>query len=97
MKHDHKTGGCAACATGSSEEKEPFWRRKAIRIMVIAGMLFALGLALEFLTGWHLQAQILFFAVVIVSGYNIVKQGLLSLWKRRLDMTFLITLEQALS
>ncbi len=83
---------CSACATDIFEKKEPFWKQKSILIIIIAGILLAVGLYYEFLTEQHLVAQILFLIVALVSGYKIIRNAFLSLWKKRLDMNFLITI-----
>ena len=90
-KHSHKIEkSCSACATDIFKEKEPWWKQKSILIIIIAGIIFAIGLYLEFLTEQYLFAQILFLIVVLISGHNIIKKGLLSIWRKRLDMNFLM-------
>lgn len=95
-KHSHKTEkSCSACATDIFEEKVPFWKQKGILIIIIAGIIFGIGLYLEFLTEQYLFAQILFLVVVLISGHNIIKNGLLSVWRKRLDMNFLMSIAAA--
>ena len=90
--HSHKNEkSCSSCATDVFEEKEPFWKQKKILIILTSGIILGIGLYLEFLTEQHLFAQILFLIVVIVSGYSIIRKGILSLWKKRLDMNFLMS------
>ncbi len=86
-----KDKSCSACATDIFEEKGPFWKQRSILIIITAGILFAIGLYLEFLTEQRLLAQILFLAVVLVSGHNIIKKGLHSVRRKRLDMNFLMS------
>ena len=90
--HTHTDKSCSTCATDIFEEKEPLWKQKKILIILISGILLAVGLYLEFLTVQHLPAQILFLIVVIVSGYSIIKKGLLSVCRKRLDMNFLMSI-----
>lgn len=95
-KHSHKTEkSCSTCATDIFEEKEPLWKQKGILIIVIAGIIFGVGLYLEFLTEQHLFAQILFLATVLISGHDIIKKGLLSVLRKRLDMNFLMSIAAA--
>ena len=95
-KHSHETEkSCSACATDIFEEKESLWKQKGILIIVITGIIFAIGLYLEFLTERYLFAQVLFIVVVLISGHNIIKKGLFSVWRRRLDMNFLMSLAAA--
>ena len=91
MQKNHKKS-CSTCATDIFEEKKPFWKQKSILIILIAGIIFAIGLYLEFFTKQNAVAQILFCAVVIISGFHIIKQGLISFIKLKFDMSFLITI-----
>lgn len=92
-EHNHKDEkSCSACRVDIFEKKEPLWKQKDILISVIAGVIFAIGLYLEFFTEQNVVAQILFGAVVIISGSHIIKKGLKSLLKFRFDMNFLITI-----
>ena len=92
QKKNNSKKSCSACATDIFEEKEPLWKQKKILIMLAAGIILAIGLYLEFLTKQNMLAQILFLIVVAVSGYDIIKKGLLSLLKKQLGMNFLITI-----
>jgi Cd2+/Zn2+-exporting ATPase len=94
--HNHKTEkSCSTCPTDIFDEKEPLWKQKGILIIIIAGILFGIGLYLEFLAHQYLFAQILFLAVVLISGHSLIKEGLFSVWKRRLDINFLISIAAA--
>ncbi|MBR9691583.1 cadmium-translocating P-type ATPase [Candidatus Woesearchaeota archaeon] len=91
--HNHENEkSCSSCATDILEEKEPLWKQKKVLIMLAAGIVLAIGLYLEFLTNQHLTAQILFFVVVIVAGYDILKRGFFSILKIRFDMNLLISI-----
>ncbi len=63
--------------------------------MIISATLLLIGLFFEFLLKESTVATILFLVVVAVSGYEIVKRGLSSLFKKRLDMNFLMTIAAA--
>ena len=64
--HTHKDEkSCSACATDIFEEKEPLWKQKKIIIILITGVILAIGLYFKFLAKQHLIAQVLFFVVVI--------------------------------
>ena len=81
-KHSHKNErSCSACRTDIFEEEKPLWKQKGILIILTAGIIFAVGLYLEFFTKQNTIAQILFGAVVIISGFHIIKQGLTSFIK----------------
>ncbi|MBI2135471.1 cadmium-translocating P-type ATPase [Candidatus Woesearchaeota archaeon] len=92
MRDNNHEKSCSTCATDIFEEKKPLWKQKKILIILISGIILGIGLYLEFLTEQHLSAQILFLAVVIVSGYSIIMKGILSVWKRQLDMNFLMSI-----
>ena len=92
QKNNEHKKSCSTCATDIFEEKKPLWKQKGILIIATAGIVLGIGLYLEFLTEQHLLAQILFLAVVLISGYNIIKKGLLSVWRKRLDMNFLMSI-----
>ncbi len=89
QKKNNPEKSCSACATDIFEEKEPLWKQKKVMIMLAAGIILAIGLYFEFLTKQHLAAQTLFFVVVIIAGYNIIKKGFLSLLKKTIRYEFL--------
>lgn len=90
MAHSNEES-CSLCATEVFEEKHPLWEKKKIALLIISAITLSFGLFLEFLTKEHTLATLLFMAVVGISGYEIVKKGLSSLLKKRLDMNFLMT------
>jgi Cd2+/Zn2+-exporting ATPase len=61
-------------------------------VIPAGGMLLLLGLYLEFLTQLKLLAQVLFLAVVAVAGHGIIRSGISSALRGRLNINFLITL-----
>jgi len=85
---------CSRCSASFDGEvgKRPLWKQKDIVRMFTAGIILLVGIYIEFSTFYRLYAQILFIIVVLISGYDIIKKGILSLLKRRLNINFLITL-----
>lgn len=83
---------CSSCATDIFEEKPSIWKQRSTLIIALSSVLLALGLYIEFVLGMQLQANILYLMVTVVSGYSIMKKGLLALLKKRLDMNFLMTI-----
>ena len=83
---------CFSCATDIFEKRKPLWAQKNFLIIGIASILLSIGFYFEFLTEQHFLAQFIFFIIVILAGYNIVKNGILILLKKRLDMNFLISI-----
>jgi len=69
--------------------------RKKVVTIIASATLLSLGLSIKFLLNEQAPATILFLAVVAVSGYQIVRRGLSSLLKKRLDMNLLMTLAAA--
>ncbi|KPQ43570.1 MAG: copper-exporting ATPase [Candidatus Methanoperedens nitroreducens] len=83
---------CSSCATDIFEEKPSIWKQRSTLIIALSSVLLTLGLYIEFVLGMQLQANILYLMVTVVSGYSIMKKGLLALLKKRLDMNFLMTI-----
>lgn len=90
MEHNHQES-CSICATDIFEEKQPLWERKKVAVIIVSATLLSLGLSFEFVLKESTLATIFFLVVVAVSGYEIVKRGLSSLLKKRLDMNSLMT------
>jgi len=74
------------------DKKKSFWKQKGVLTIFTASIVLFTGLYLEFLTEYHLPAQILFILVVLIAGHEIIKRGILSSLKGRLNINFLITL-----
>jgi len=91
MEHTHEES-CSLCATDIFEKKTPLWQKKKTAVIIVSVILLSLGLFFEFIWKGHMLSTILFLAVVGVSGYEIVKKGVLSVPKKRLDMNFLMTI-----
>lgn len=79
----------------SFENEELNEKRNSILIIIISGVLLALGLYLELLAGQHLIAQFIFLIVTLIAGHDIIRSGVYSLLKLRLDMSFLMSLAAA--
>lgn len=83
---------CICCEGDLFEDKEESWKRKPLLIISISAILFILGICLENLLELSFPAEIIFLAVVVVSGYEIVKEALEGLLKFRFNMNLLITI-----
>jgi Cd2+/Zn2+-exporting ATPase len=90
MKEHVTEKSCSVCAVEFPGEKKPIWKERSLRIILLSSMILGTGLVFEFVLNVHLLAQILFVAVVILSGYDIAKNGFRSLLKKRLDMNMLM-------
>ncbi|HYA33731.1 MAG TPA: cation-translocating P-type ATPase [Candidatus Bathyarchaeia archaeon] len=95
MSESHKPSeeSCSACATDVFEEKPPLWKQKQVVIISVAGVIFLVGVYLDYGLSLHLVAQPVYLAATLVAGYSIIKKGLLALVKRhRFDMNLLMTI-----
>ncbi len=82
MTHSH---------THEMEHHEEHEWGEEIRIISISTILLTLGLILEFVLHLRTPAEILFILTIILSGYEIAKEGVSSLlFRRRLNIDFLI-------
>jgi len=90
-----ETGGYCCCAAGVFEEKEEENKGRPIYIMVSSAIIFAIGLYFEFFTQQDMMATLLFLAVVAISGYKLIPNGIKSLFKGRFNISFLITIAAA--
>lgn len=82
---------CPYCSVDLLEEKESE-RREPLIIITVSAIILVLGLYVDFILGQKLFSQPLFLAVAAISGYNIIKHGLLSLFKGRFTISILITI-----
>ncbi len=95
-KDQHNSGiVCTSCEEEGLTVKDPRWKQKGIVIITTSGVVFATGLYLELFTTYRWLSQALFLLVVLIAGHDIIKRGMLSLWRRRLDMNFLMTIAAA--
>jgi len=85
---------CATCGCeeGLLEEKEQLWDKKPLMIISSSVVLLGIGLYLDFFTGSSLLSQSLFLLVIVISGFEIIKNGLKGLLKGHFTMNFLMTL-----
>jgi Cd2+/Zn2+-exporting ATPase len=90
MKEHVTEKSCSVCAVEFPGEKKLIWKERSLWIILLSSMILGTGLVFEFVLNVHLLAQILFVAVVILSGYDIAKNGFRSLLKKRLDMNMLM-------
>lgn len=83
---------CACCSDDLLEERESLWTRKNIFVIVTSAILLPMGLYFEFFTSQELLSAVLFLMVIGLSGYEIIKSGLMSLLKGNFSMNLLMTL-----
>ena len=80
------------CEEGLLEEKEQLWNRKPLLIISISAIILVVGLYLDFFKGPPLLTELLFLSVIAISGYEIIKNGILALLKGNFTMNFLMTI-----
>jgi Cd2+/Zn2+-exporting ATPase len=92
-KNSEETTKCKYCETNIFEEKkEKEGKIKPIYIIGTSAVILTFGLYLNFFTDQKLFAEILFLAVAIISGYEIVPNGIRKLLKGKFSISFLITI-----
>jgi Cd2+/Zn2+-exporting ATPase len=94
QKNDNQTLEiCKYCEANPYEEKE---KEKGIvnpiYIIGTSAILLAIGLYLNFFTDQKLLPELLFLAVAVISGFDIVPHGIRSLLKGKFSISFLITI-----
>jgi len=80
------------CEEGLLEEKEQIWNRKPLLIISTSAILLLIGLYFDFFKGPPLLTELLFLSVIAISGYEIIKKGILALFKGNFTMNFLMTI-----
>ena len=84
---------CKYCESNPYEEKELKKEKiNPIYIIGISAIILAIGLYFNFFTDQKLLAEILFLAVAVISGFQIVPSGIRSLLKGKYSINFLITI-----
>jgi len=83
---------CKYCSANIFEEKETKNKSKSIYIIGISATILILGLYFNFFARQEILGEILFLAVAIISGYEIVPNGIRALLKGKFNISFLITI-----
>ncbi|KAF5086840.1 heavy metal translocating P-type ATPase [Methanobacterium aggregans] len=91
-KHENHTSCSCSCQEDVFEERESIWNRKNIAIITSSAVLLTIGILLENFTGHQLIAQVLFLMVVLISGYEIIKEGIEELLGGEFSIDLLITI-----
>ncbi len=94
MQHDHsKEENCIVCDSEIWEEEESKKDKKLN--MALSAVLLSVGLILEFILKMDLPALILFLATAWISGYGIAREGVSSLFQKRVSIDLLMTIAAA--
>jgi len=94
--HDDNCSVAPACGCGCEEdlleEKEQLWNRKPLMVISLSAIVLFVALYLDITNYSHLITTSLFLIVVALSGYNVVKNGIMALFKGNFTMNFLMTI-----
>lgn len=96
--HKHEKGGvCHVCNIEESYinyiNNVPFWKDDRVILIIISSFILFTGLVIKFIFKIDLVAEGLFLLTAIILGYEVAKEGILSLiYKKRLIIDFLITI-----
>ena len=96
IESTNQTCGCG-CSEGLLEERKSLWTRKNILVMVTSAILLPAGLYFHYFAGQEILSEILFLAVIAVSGYEIIKSGIVDLLKGNFSMNLLMTIAVVVS
>lgn len=83
---------CKYCSSNIYEEKEPEGKIKSIYIIIISTIILINALYFNFFTQDKIISGILFLLVAIISGYQIVPNGIRALFKGKFSISLLITI-----
>ena len=83
---------CKYCSTNLFEEKEHESKINPIYIIGISALILTIGLYLNFFTAQKNLIEILFLMVAVISGYEIVNNGIRAISKGKFSISFLITI-----
>lgn len=83
---------CKYCSSNIFEEKEPQGKLKAIYIIGISAIILINALYFDFLTQEKILSGVLLLLVAIISGYQIIPNGVSALLKGKFSINLLITI-----
>jgi Cd2+/Zn2+-exporting ATPase len=96
VESTHRACGCG-CSEGLLEKRESLWTRKNLFVMITSAVLLPVGLYFNYFTGQEIVSEILFLAVIALSGYEIIKSGIMGLLKGNFNINLLMTIAVAVS
>ncbi|MCZ3366713.1 MULTISPECIES: heavy metal translocating P-type ATPase [Methanobacterium] len=96
VESTHHACGCG-CSEGLLEKRESLWTRKNLFVMITSAVLLPVGLYFNYFTGQEIVSEILFLAVIALSGYEIIKSGIMGLLKGNFSINLLMTIAVAVS
>ncbi|MEN6512496.1 MAG: cation-transporting P-type ATPase, partial [Methanoculleus sp.] len=86
---------CPRCRAGICEIHRPAVGRREIAIFAVSGVLLLAGIYVEYFTPYPLVGTALLIAAAVISGYDVLKAGLLALIRFRFSIAVLIMIAAA--
>nr|WP_282570310.1 cation-translocating P-type ATPase [Methanoculleus sp. 7T] len=94
--HEHEEcPSCPRCRAGVCEIHRPVVDRREVAVFAVAGLLLAAGVYVEYFTPYPPAGTLLLLAAAVVSGYDVLKAGLLALIRFRFNIAVLISIAAA--
>lgn len=91
-KMEGENFSCACCNDDLLEERESIWTRKNIFVILVSAIIIPIGLYFNYFTDMTWLAATLFLIVISISGYEIIKSGIIDLLKGNIGMNLLMTI-----
>lgn len=95
MTEHEECPSCPRCRAGICEVHRPVVGRRKAAVFVVAGVLLLAGVIVEYFTPYPFAGTALLLAAAILSGYDVLKAGLLALVRLRFSIAVLITIAAA--
>jgi len=86
---------CPRCRAGVCEIHGPAVDRRDIAVFVVSGVLLLAGIYVEYFTPHPLAGTALLLAAAVISGYDVLKAGILAIIRFRFSIAVLITIAAA--
>jgi len=83
---------CPRCRAGICEIHRPAGGRREVAVFVISGVLLLSGILASYVTPYPLAGTALLLAAAVISGYDVLKAGLLALIRLRFSIAVLISI-----
>ncbi len=95
MAADEACPSCPRCRAGICEIHGPAVGRREIAVFALSGVLLLLGILVGSFTPYPLAGTALLIAAAVISGYDVLKTGLLALIRLRFSIAVLISIAAA--
>ncbi len=86
---------CPRCKAGVCEIHRPVASQQDIAVFTVSGILLLAGIYLEYFTPHPIAGTLLLLAAAVISGYDVLKDGLLALIQFQFNIAVLITIAAA--